>query len=59
MSQNKIGVLRKMPIEYPSRQLPCQTQGGFLQNDPARSDPALKILLSPRCFCAGSLQVGI
>src|SRR5437016_13127759 len=31
MSQNKIGVSRKMSIEYPYKQLPCQTQGGFLQ----------------------------
>src|SRR5438552_19126070 len=31
MSQNKIGVSRKISIEYPYRQLPCQTQGGFLQ----------------------------
>src|SRR5439155_15421503 len=31
MSQNKIGVSRKMSIEYLYKQLPCQTQGGFLQ----------------------------
>src|SRR5258708_4938729 len=31
MSQNKIGVSRRMSIEYPYKQLPCQTQGGFLQ----------------------------
>src|SRR5207249_2421519 len=29
--KNKIGVSRKMSIEYPYEQLPCQTQGGFLQ----------------------------
>ena len=31
MSQNKIGVSGKISIEYPYKQLPCQTQGGFLQ----------------------------
>src|SRR6266478_4896729 len=50
MSQNKIGVSRKMSIEYPYKQLPCQTQGWLPSNGPIRSDPALKILLRPWSF---------
>src|SRR6266704_1951457 len=50
MSQNKIGVSRKMSIEYPYKQLPCQTQGRLPSNGPIRSDPALKILLRPWSF---------
>ena len=39
-----------MSIEYPYKQLPCQTQGRLPSNGPIRSDPALKILLRPWSF---------